>query len=123
MIAVFARADHPRGYGFADGRAHGYSVVFVRCRNRREVAAVSKRMQDYNHPFYGLEAPDPRQYYGSPAYSHLSDWYGGRFELLAVVPGMKIDHATYGGAITESRFMSRGDNRYSGIFEAAEVLA
>ncbi len=58
MIAVFARANHPRGYGFGGnaqgvGGAHGYIVIGVRCRNQKQLAQVIKHIQDE-----GCDLPD-----------------------------------------------------------------
>lgn len=116
MIAVYARADHPKGYGFGDGRAHGYVVLFVRCKSRKEVEAVSKRLSQWNNPFLG---PQVEPYYSN---GRLGEWYGGLFELLAVLPGNKIDHLGY-GMFPHGRFASRGDNRFTGVYEAEEVLS
>src|ERR1700738_4562800 len=63
LIVVFARSNHPYGYGYQDssyggwhdgrGRAHGYSVVGVRCRQRTQIPKVLKYVQEN-----GINLPD-----------------------------------------------------------------
>lgn len=123
MIGVFARADHPKGYGFADGRAHGYVILFVRCKSRKQVLDVLKVLTNWKKPFLGLGTD---QYYN---HGNLGEWFGGNaFDLLAVLPGNKLDHMSggyYTGGGTQpapGRFFCRGDNRFTGIYEAGEIL-
>lgn len=122
MIGVFSRADHPKGYGFADGRAHGYVTLFVRCKSKKQLKEVTKALSTWNKPFLGLQTD---QYY---AHGNLWEWFGGLFELTAIFPGNKIEHATGSYYITgtvqtiKDRYMCRGDNRFTGIFEAEEIL-
>lgn len=116
MIGVFARADHPKGYGLPDGRAHGYSMLFV-TGSRKQIRDCQERLQDFRKPFIG---PLGKHYYSDGG---LGEWYGGRFELLAVLPGDRVEHVHGGDVhVTGQKFLSRGDNRFSGIFTAEEVL-
>jgi hypothetical protein len=122
MIGIFSRADHPKGWGFADGRAHGYVTLFVRCRSRKQLLEVTKALSIWNKPFLGLQSD---QYY---AHGNLNEWFGGLFELTAIVPGNKIEHAmgSYYSSGTvqtqEGRWLCRGDNRFTGIYDAKEIL-
>lgn len=118
-VGVFARADHPLGWGLAGRpdeqghheqghRAHGYVVLFVRCADEDELEIVRQRL--FTKPFYGLA--DAGTYYGG----NLREWFGGRFDLIAIAPAVDLPYAT-------GRFQCRGDNRMVGVYEAAEVLA
>lgn len=113
MIAVFARPNHPN-YGNGEWAHHGYVVALVRCRNDAQVKAVSEKLgQD------GLPEPYGRTY--------DQGWYGGRMELIAVVPGNRLHDPTGRGYWAPVRpgneRQSIGDNRYAGIYDAAELLA
>ena len=114
VIGLFARADHPRGYGFGDGTAHGYSVLLVRCKDRKELELVKKRLEA---PFYGIEGA---HYYSDGA---MGEWYGGRFELIALFPGNKVELRAFLDWKQTGRAFSVGDNRFYALFEASEVLA
>lgn len=109
VMALYARADHPEGYGQGK-RAHGYVVLMVRCRDEDEVARVSKVMAS---DFKGK----PEGGYNDGA---LLDWYGGNFDLLAILPGAEYAHLTFPGP--NMRFVSKGDNRFVGLYTADEVL-
>lgn len=116
ITAVFARADHPHGWGFVDhegqGRAHGYVVLLVSCDTHVDVTNVERRLR---HAFAGTDEK-PLQY----------PWYGGMFDLVAMVetpspPGYfaaVMDRA--GRAMT---WRSYGDNRAAAWYTANEVLA
>ena len=108
MIGIYARANHPTGYGMADGEAHGYVVLLVRCQDRETVEAVSEKLA---RGFYGVKGE-------TYSVGHLGKWYGGSFDHLATLPGDEVED---GGL--EQRFRSIGDNRFVGVYEADEVLA
>ena len=106
MILLYARADHPSGYGMGD-KAHGYSVLAITTQNWIETNAVKERM---NKPFFNTsgdrtEADD--------------EWYGGDFDLIAVIEGGSriLDYDGH-----EWMKRSYGDNRFFGVFRAAEIL-
>lgn len=92
----------------ANGTAHGYVVLMVRCANPVELANVTERL---TRPFHGIDGK---------GYSDgkLTEWYGGRFDYLGCVYG-EPSVAAYDA---RQRFVSKGDNRFVGVFEASEVL-
>lgn len=125
MIAVFARNEHPPGYGMAAWpsdqepsyahpahRAHGYSVLLVDVADQAELEAVASKLMHE-----GLSE--------EKALGHQWPWYGGRFDHVATV------HAPDGGVrviypqanFTGKPRISKGDNRYVGVYKAAEILA
>ena len=117
IVGVFARPDHPVGYGFLRhgetyGQAHGYVVLFVRCADEEELEKTKQRLsiEAYSRPFYGVE-PVQGHYY---MYGWLGEWYGGRFDYLATVPD--------GVEFHNMPFVSLGDNRFVGLYEAKDVL-
>lgn len=118
LVGLFARADHPPGYGFppregeGGGRAHGYVVLMVRCKNRNQLGKVVSKLRD--EPFYGVRE-------GGYADGKLNEWYGGKFDHIATFPDTDIDICPGAWALTQ-RFRSLGDNRFVGIFKAKEVL-
>jgi hypothetical protein len=112
---VYARSDHPRGYGMADGTAHGYVTLFVSCLNETQLREVNLRLQ--TQPFLGVTNTPSYQY----SNGYLREWYGGRFDCIAQIPG-KINPIV-NPARPEHRFCSLGDNRFVGHFFADEVLA
>lgn len=129
LICLFARADHPPGWGYPkidsydqergayllsdpSARAHGYSLVAVRCADDRQAGEVIGRMAS---GFHGLDGQ------GQYVHGHLGDWFGGSFDLVAKLRSESdIDMRLIPGA--DSRFVTAGDNRFIGIFDAAEVL-
>lgn len=137
MIAVFARANHPHGYGYSSPRdystpgigAHGYVVIGVRCRTRSQVDEVIKHVRDS-----GLDLPDTgqgriiytegvpeRRYERNVGSKGVIRWYSGGpsdWDYLFTVPGNKIEweHPSQGV------YGSRGDNRFCAVYDAKEVL-
>lgn len=119
MIALFARADHPEGWGFPKGRAHGYVVIAVHVPTEDELLRVERRLRE--QPFHGIEGNLYQE-------GNLREWYGGRFDLLATIPNADpyvpvedIEIRGAGGAVVESRFRSFGDNRFFGVYDASEI--
>ena len=105
MIGVFARADHPNGYGFADGRAHGFVIVLVE-GTREEIYAVKDHLQ--TKPIaVPLDSPD-------------TTWYGGKFDLVSTIAGEVV---SIGHWPTAQKWSSMGDNRAVMHCTAAEILA
>ncbi len=121
MIAVYARSDHPPGYGYppregeAGGRAHGYVVLLVTCEDQDELDRVTTRLAN---GWQGITAEQAQQhgYQGG----QLSDWYGGKFDLVAQIIGPS---EAWVGRGYSGRFASLGDNRFVGKYKAAEVLS
>lgn len=133
MILLFARSDHPLGYGFPqavtdpDGHplrlsnstvvygpqatAHGYVVIAVICSPGPEAEAVVARMAK------GFKGK-PRGTYGE---GYLGDWYGGRFDCVAVIEGGEYDITGWPPEYDQKR-RSIGDNRFFGVWHASEVL-
>lgn len=130
MIALFARANHPLGYGYGPwvsngtGRAHGYVVVGVRCRNRTQLRAVVAHVRDA-----GLDLPDegrriypasqPEKPYQRTVWAEgVVRWYSGGpndWDYLFMVPGNTVEWPA------PNRY-SRGDNRFVCVYEAKDVL-
>jgi len=116
-LLLFAREDHPKGYGYADGTAHGYVVIAVLCNeeNIEKVVAKLGEYGEYNEEtgrskgWEGLKTDD-KYYMG-----HLGDWYGGQFDLIAVFDGVgKLENS--------ERFRSMGDNKFFGFYTSEEIL-
>lgn len=105
MIGVFARADHPEGYGLGK-TAHGYSVILVKCHYADQLARVQKKLMTK-----GL--PEP--------FGHTYPWYGGRMDMIAVIAGSDATAEIEAGF--DNRRKSFGDNRYCGIYDAHEILS
>lgn len=112
MIAVFARPNHPN-YNNAEWRYHGYVVIFVKCRDEAEVKLVQHKLS-----VEGL--PEP---YG---HNYEQGWYGGRMDLITVLPGNRLHDPKTGSYWSPVRPLSPkasiGDNRYAGFYEAADLL-
>lgn len=104
MIGVFARADHPEGYGTGK-TAHGYVVVLVKCHYADQLNRVQRVLATA-----GL--PEP--------FGHPYPWYGGRMDLVAVIAGSDAAAELEGGF--DNRRKSIGDNRFCGIYDASELL-
>lgn len=101
---LFARADHPEGWGF-DRRAHGYSIIAVECVSAEEEARVKDRLI---RPFSG---PDGDRQYA---------WYGGQFDYIGAVFGAEGIRNSSDRPLHKHSY---GDNRFFGLFMAEEVLA
>lgn len=112
-VGVFARADHPQGWGFVApgeeyGRAHGYVVLFVCCADMHELEMVAHRLAR-------------QDFVGKPGATYLTgaldpggrQWFGGRFDWIATVPDVHLDRGP---------FMCRGDNRMVAVYDAPDVL-
>jgi hypothetical protein len=106
IVGVFSRADHPNGWGYQDGRAHGYVTLFVRCNDQHVLDDVAHRLA--MTPFRGIDGTN--QYFAG----HLGDWFGGRFDHIASVPDVDLPYGPY---------QCRGDNRMVAVYEATDVLA
>lgn len=110
MIAIYARANHPPGYGYParedeNGcRAHGYSVIYVKYHGKLVLRELDKRLS------WGEGLPEP--------FSHHDQWYGGNsFERIGVIPGYDIDIGP-----SAPQLQSRGDNKFVGIYDAEDLL-
>ena len=113
MIGVFARPDHPPGYGMPgrEGenglRAHGYIVVFVNCPDEQTLQRVRDKLR-----LDGLNEP----------FGHTYAWYGGRMDLVGVVPEGSMTQVLPDPWFIGHKRVSLGDNRFTGIYEATEIL-
>lgn len=122
VIGVFARANHPQGYGHGPwtpqgvGMAHGYVVLLVACRDDDVLALVEERLQDHRSPFHGR--------FESGAYNegHLGEWFGGQFELIAKVNAPEHSIVVGPWQPEPLLMLCKGDNRFIGQFTAEEVL-
>lgn len=132
IMAMFARADHPAGYGVLNGTttrfqngetktdtssvpgAHGYSVVVIKCRDINELFVVKEWFQ-YHH----FDLPDNtsgKLPVGRAAYQ----WYGGKFDFLGSIDCDNEYIFNNNGDMRS--YNSYGDNRFFGIYRAEEVL-
>lgn len=118
MWALFARRDHPPGWGQArvgsQASAHGYVVIAVWCTNE-ELGEVVYLL---NHGFYGFKDE------GTISKANLGDWFGGQFDLIGTIMG--IDHArgSSGEVMSpnEKTVKMYGDNRMFGTFLGKEII-
>lgn len=145
MIAIFARANHPHGFGYSAPHgmaqwptsgvgAHGYSVVGFRCRSKRQVDQVIEHVRTY-----GIDLPDSltgrTTYYEdklhgrAPGNHHNTDigqpgvvrWYSGGpddWDYLFTVRGSSVDWEWP----MQAEQGSRGDNRWCMVYEASQLL-
>lgn len=130
LVAIFARADHPEGWGFpqvdgfdaergayyltkAHAPAHGYSVIAVRCGDQDELDAVCAQLR--TQPFLGIAEA---RSYGEGA---LGAWFGGRFDHILTLSAEQIELT--GPDQRVGRFFCLGDNRCAMLFEAGEILS
>ena len=130
VTGIFARADHPNGWG----NAHGYVVIAVECENLAQLAAVTSRLQ--RDPFYGrpLATSYPGGYLGDEGHP----WFAGRFDRILTTRGKvnvtpagrfdrilttrgKVNVTPYGNQMPDT-FACIGDQRFAGVFSAADVL-
>lgn len=115
IFLLFARADHPEGYGFSGTtRAHGYAVLVVSCETVADTEAVKRRCAEAP-VFLSREAT-----VSGFAGHHLivDEWYGGRFDYIGAIAGTYALNRN-GSMFGESSY---GDNRYFGIVDANTVL-
>lgn len=135
ILGVFARANHPEGYGFCQGldmsqgaqhrgaTAHGYVVVVVECAGWDELDAVKARLlrQDYGDP-------DPstgrKLLPGFDPWKRGDKWYAGPYELVfaADVDAVAEARPMYGVPLTLGDRPQYGDNRAMAYLAASEVL-
>jgi hypothetical protein len=125
VLMLFARNDHPKGCGFADGTAHGYSVVAVSCpTNYDKMQQIIDKM---NAGFYGTVSKaqmDNNEFYNGDRkeFGNLRDWHGGKFDLIAVYAGV----GKYLGRDFYDTYLyqvdSIGDNRVFSRFTYEEVI-
>lgn len=127
MIGVFARADHPKGYGICRGHiseyghhqeaeAHGYVVVIVECKDMRE-------LKDVMHVLQKREYADQKPLPGWDPWARGDAWYAGPYEFLWATDsplGPTIDR--YGNLIDLGVKPSYGDNRALAFLSAEEIL-
>lgn len=137
MIALFARSNHPQGYGFGGG-AHGYVVVGVRCRTSAQrdrvvqhIANEGFDLPDAGRTIYPDGVPEHRYARMIDMYNncrtastgeHILRWYSGGpgdWDYLFTVKGNAVEFAWP----TLVQYGSRGDNRFTLVYEAKEVLA
>lgn len=104
MIGVFVRRDLPVGDQRRTG--HGYSVVFVRCRNRDVLQKVKAKLE-----WDGL--PEP--------FDHPYPWYGGVMDMVAVMPGNKIAPTLQFQYDIKQKRVSVGDHRFVGVYDSWEL--
>lgn len=136
VLGVFARPNHPEGYGQCHGetnnygqhvnaKAHGYIVVVVQCADWDELDAVKERLMRYD---YGEFDPSTGRKLlpGFDPWRRGDYWYAGPYELVfsteindvLEVRGMNF----YGVPLTLGDRPSYGDNRAMAYLDASEVL-
>jgi len=123
LLALFARADHPLGWGYPQvtsydkesesylvkephGTGHGYSVMAVKCADENQVKEVSQRLSQ------GFKGVGSETVY---ALGWLGDWFGGRFEHLATFPVEDFPYKT-------PSLNNAGDNKAMAFYDAQEIL-
>lgn len=111
IYGFFARVDHPKGWGMADTRAHGYVVIVVKCWNPEELGNVRELLA---REFKGIGEE-------SSGYStgHLSNWYGGNFDFLFSITSNSPPTHQQGDVV---KYHSVGDNRFYGMYDASKLL-
>jgi hypothetical protein len=132
-LCVFARADHPLGWGYpeiesydeelgsyilksANGRAHGYSLLAVACANEDEREAVVSALG--SGPFLGFQ--ESNQY----ADGNLGEWFGGRFDYVGCIEAEHLSvHGPGSWYSPTQQFFCFGDNRNFAVYQAQEILA
>lgn len=125
MIAVFARINHPEGWGFpvykegsppTSATAHGYVVVAVRYTKEETLEAVKSKLMKYPNGFEGI-VKEKNNLYGE---GFLGTWFGGQFDYLFSVPD--ADEVLWPGVHVGGQYQCRGDNRFVGLYDANEIL-
>lgn len=114
VVGIFARADHPEGWGMARNTAHGFVVIGVRCADADELQAVWRKLAD---GWSGIEGATTYSAGALDPNGHR--WFGGRFQLIATATDFEV--ISFSSA--SPRFNCLGDNRFVGVYEADEVLA
>lgn len=117
IIAVFARADHPKGWGMPGTFAHGFVVAAVVCKSYDQMNVVVKAVERK-----GLPEPDGHPYH----------WFGGRgFDHVYTIIDTFYRVGDFAPSINnmpviikwpELRGASLGENRAAFIFEAGPLL-
>lgn len=140
VLGVFARANHPEGYGFCQGldmsrggqhlraKAHGYVVVIVKCADWDELNAVKAKLGEFHYE----DDPDrpgfrrPMMPPGVDPWKRGDAWYAGPYEMVWAAA---VEFAAYaamnmnGMPIKLGERPSYGDNRALAYLDASEVLA
>lgn len=107
---IFARDEHPKGYGLPDGRALGFVVLAVDCNSLEIEELVIHRLGTGwtgNYLDFGYSN------------GNLTDWYGGSFDCIGYCNNFGT--LAHGGDI-KARFISLGDNRFVGHYTADEII-
>jgi len=127
VLMLFARSNHPKGYGYADGTAHGYSIVAVSCPP--DYDKMDQVVRKMNTGFYGtvsIAQINNNEFYNGDKkeFGNLRDWYGGQFDLIAVYAGVGkyIGRAFYRGYDPQYQVDTLGDNRAFSRFSYEEVI-
>jgi hypothetical protein len=121
VIGLFARADHPKGWGYqcdaqGYGKAHGYVVLLVACRDDDELALVEERLRDFRSPFHGRFESGPY------SEGYLGEWFGGCFDLVAKLNAGEHSIVVGPWQPEPRLIICKGDNRLIAQFTAEEVL-
>lgn len=115
-VAVFARANHPEGWGGASGLAHGWSILLVTLDEDDQLSALMLKLQ---HP--GTRLPDvlPNGEF------RQTPWYGGStFDYLFTITDGTLDRPLFTGyQWLDHGVLSVGDNRCLARFTAKEIMA
>lgn len=139
VLGVFARANHPVGYGFCQGvdmsegarhlgaTAHGYIVVIVKCVDWDELRVVKDKLAEQRYE----DDPDrpgrrrPMMPPGLDPWTRGDAWYAGPYEMVwaaAVTLEAYASMNLHGMPIALGERPSYGDNRALAYLEASEVL-
>lgn len=134
VIGVFARANHPVGYGGFYGKnyrgeddqtaAHGYVVVVVRCRDFDQLEAVRTVLG--NQPLGAFDPSMGREYLVAfDPWGRGDKWYAGPYELVWAAKVADVDEVRGmypHSCSTVGDRPSYGDNRAMAYLDASEVL-
>lgn len=136
MIAVFARSNHPHGFGYTCPGdpivpyftlgAHGYSIVAVKCNSikQRDKVVLHICREGFDLPDGGrkIYVDEEKPKYRSIGTKGIMRWYSGGpgdWDYLFTVKGNALEWPSY----YTHDWQSRGDNRFVGIYDAKTVLS
>src|SRR5579862_9400307 len=110
MIAIFARPDHPTGYGMSGNTAHGYSILIVECKDKDEVQKVTHKISRV-----AINIPPER----------IDGWYGEIFDLIAILDcniSAELLQSDIQTIFPIGMCRSLGDNRSVAFYSAEYIL-
>lgn len=116
VLGVFARANHPKGWGHEAG-AHGYVIVVVECASWAQLDDVVFALGSYDYK-------DGKPLWGYDPWHRNDAWFAGPYELtwaaetdVHLARGQSKFHTMAIGQL-----WSYGDNRAVAYMKAEDVL-